>query len=91
MAIIIRSYVMPNAKDTHFVKVHSDPKQLLATIQSNVGSRLVYEAHMNVVDGKGVAFMVLVDTNEDNLEKWRAERLPITIKVANFLDNVFKN
>jgi hypothetical protein len=87
MAIIIRSFKSDNAGDIPFVKANTEPKQLLATIQSNVGSRLVYQADM-VCKDNGVAFMVLVDTNTDDMTEY-ANRIGIVKKVTTFLEKTF--
>ena len=84
----MRTFVVNNATENPFVKANLNPKQLLATIQSNVGSRLVYEANM-IPKTHVVGFMVCVDTETDDMEKYNTERLPIVNKVINFLETTF--
>lgn len=90
MAIVLRSFNIENAAEHKFVKDNMDKKQLLATIQSNVGSRLVYDAEIIDVKKHGVAFMVLVDTDTENMDEFREKRLPIVHKVIDFLEKTFR-
>ncbi len=90
MAIIIRKFRVQNAEQHEFVKANLEPKQLLATIQSNVGSRYAYEANMGITPNT-VSFMVCVDTGTEDMVEFTNNRLPIIHKVINLLETTFEN
>lgn len=90
MAVVRRNFKLENPIEHSFVKNNVEPHKLLSTIQSHVGSQLVYDTQM-VIQGNGVGFVVLVDTSTENMDEYVNNCQPILRKIATFIENQFQN